>query len=75
LVIADDINLLGDDMDTIRENTDTPLEASRDVGPETNAEKMKYVTVSSHPNSGKNLNVKMANELFENVAEFKYLVR
>jgi hypothetical protein len=29
--------------------------------------------MSHHPNSGQNQNIKIANELFENVAKFKYL--
>jgi hypothetical protein len=32
LVYADDVNLLGDSVDTITENTETLLEASRDIG-------------------------------------------
>jgi hypothetical protein len=49
------------------------LEDSRDVGLETNAGKTKYMTLSRHPNSGQNQNIRTANESFENVAKFKYL--
>jgi hypothetical protein len=73
LVYADDVNLLGDSMHTIKENTETLLEAGRDVGLEINAEKTKYMVMSRHQNSGKNQNVRIANELFENVEKFKYL--
>jgi hypothetical protein len=38
LVYADDVNLLGDRVNTIKENTGTLLEAGRDVGLEINAE-------------------------------------
>jgi hypothetical protein len=50
----------------------TLLEASRDIGPEINAEKTKYMIMSRHPNSGQNQNIRTANESFENVAKFKY---
>jgi hypothetical protein len=54
-------------------NTETLLEASRDVGLEINAEMTKYMIMSCHPNSGQNQNIRIANESFENVAKFKYL--
>jgi hypothetical protein len=44
-----------------------------DDGAEINAEKSKYMNMSSHPNSGQYQNKRTANEQFENVAKFKYL--
>jgi hypothetical protein len=61
LVYVDDVNLLGDSINTIKENTDSLLEASRDVGLEINAEKTKYM-MSCHLNSGQNQNIRIANE-------------
>jgi hypothetical protein len=73
LVYADDFNLLGDSVNTIKGNPETPLEASRDIQLEINAEKTKYVIISRHLNSGQNQNIRKAKESFENVAKFKYL--
>jgi hypothetical protein len=73
LVYADDVNLLGYSVNTIKENIETLSETSRDTGLEINAEKTKYMFMSHHLNSGQNQNIRTANESFEKVAKFKYL--
>jgi hypothetical protein len=40
LVYADDVNLLGDNIDTIKKNMETLIDASKDVGLEVNTEKL-----------------------------------
>jgi hypothetical protein len=68
---ADDVNLLGDSVNTVKENSETLLEASRDIGLEINAEQTKYMIMSRYLNSGQNHNIRIYNELFEKVAKFK----
>jgi hypothetical protein len=48
------------------------LDASKEVGPEVNAEKTKYMFMSHHQTTGQNHYIWVANESFENVAKFKY---
>jgi hypothetical protein len=42
LAYADDVNLLGDNIDTVKKNTQTLIDASKEVGLEVNVEKTKY---------------------------------
>jgi hypothetical protein len=54
LVHADDVNLLGDNIDTINKNTQTSIAASKEVGLEVNTENTKYMLLSRHQNAGQN---------------------
>jgi hypothetical protein len=68
LVYADNVNLLGDNIDTIKKNRND----SKRVGLEVKAEKMGYV-LSCHQNAGQNHDIKIGNRCFENVAQFTLL--
>jgi hypothetical protein len=46
LAYADDVNLQGDNIDTINKNTETLTDASKDVDLEVSVEKTKYMLVS-----------------------------
>jgi hypothetical protein len=67
LAYADDVNLLRDNIDTIKKNTKTLIDASKRVGLEINIEK---TMLSRHQNVSRNLDIKIANRSFENVSQF-----
>jgi hypothetical protein len=61
LACADDVNLLGDNIDTIRRNTETLIDASKEVGLEINVEKTEYMLLYRHQNVDQNWAIKIAN--------------
>jgi hypothetical protein len=73
LAYADDVSLLGDNIDTIEKNTETLIDATKEVGLEINVGKTKYMLLSRHQNAGQNWDIEIANRWFENVSQFKYL--
>jgi hypothetical protein len=67
------VNLLGDNTDTVKKNTETLIDASKEVGAKVNAERTKYMLLYSHQNAGQNLDIKIGNRSFESVARFRHL--
>jgi hypothetical protein len=61
LAYTDNVNLLGDNIDTINKNTQTIIDASKKVGLEVNVEKTKYILVSWDQNAGQNRKIKIRN--------------
>jgi hypothetical protein len=68
LVYADDVHLVGDNIDTLKKIEQTLIDASMEVGLEVNTEKTKYMLLSRRQNAGQNHDIKTANRCFENVA-------
>ena len=69
LAYADDVNVLGGSIHTVKESA----EASKETGLEENADKTKYVVMSRDQNAGRSHCMKTDNSSFERVEEFKYL--
>ncbi|KAJ4450083.1 hypothetical protein ANN_01490 [Periplaneta americana] len=73
LAYADDVNMLGENPQTIRENTVILLEASKAIGMEVNSEKTKYMIMSRNQNIIRNGIINIGDLSFEEVEKFKYL--
>jgi hypothetical protein len=73
LAYADDVNLLGVNIDAVNKNTETLIDASKEVGLQVNVEETKYMLVPWDQNAGQNQEIKIGNRSFENVSQFKYL--
>jgi hypothetical protein len=73
LVYADDVNLLGDNRDTIKKNTEALIDDCNAVSLEVSTEETKHMLLSRHQNAGQYHNIKIGDRPFKNVARFKYL--
>jgi hypothetical protein len=73
LAYADDVNIVGEKINTIQKNTIALLDASKEVGLEVNPEKTKYMLGSRCQNAGQRQSIKIVYRHFESVAKFKYL--
>ena len=73
LAYADDVNILGGSIHTLKENAEALVAATRETGLEVSADKTKYMVMSRDQNAGRNHSVRTDNSTFERVEEFKYL--
>jgi len=72
LVNANDVNILGGSVHTIKKNTEALVVVSQETGLEVNADKTKYMVVSRQ-DAGQSHSIQSDNSSFERVEEFKYL--
>jgi len=73
LAYADDVNILGGSIQTLKENAEALVASTREIGLEVNADKSKYMVMSRDQNAGQIHSVRIGNSTFDRVEEFKYL--
>jgi len=73
LAYANDCNILGGSIYTLKENAESLVAATREIGLEVNADKTKYMVMSRDQNAGRIHSVRIDNSTYDRVEEFKYL--
>jgi hypothetical protein len=73
LAYVDDVNIVGEIIDTIEKSTEALLDTSKEVGLEMTLEKTMYTLMSHCREAGQKRSVKRASRSFESVAKFRYL--
>ena len=73
LTYADDVNILGGSIHTLKENAEALVAATREIGLVVSADKTKYKVMSRYQNAGRIHSVRTDKSTFERLEEFKYL--
>ena len=73
LVYADDVNILGGSVHTVKKTAETLVVASKENGLEVSADKSKLMVMSRDQNAGRIRNIRIYNSFFERVEQFKSL--
>ena len=73
LAYADDVNILGGGIHTLKEEAETLVAATGEIGLEVSGDKTKHMVMFRDQNAGRNHSARTDNSTFERVEEFKYL--
>ena len=73
LVNADDVNILGGSVHTLKENAEALIVASKEIGLEVSADRTNYMVMSQNQSTGQSHSIKIDNSSFKTVEEFRYL--
>ena len=58
-IYADDVNILGGSVHTVKKHTEPLVVASKEIGLEVNADTTKYMVMSRDQNAGRSQNIKI----------------
>ena len=67
LVYADDVNMLGGSVHTVKGNTEALLVGYKEIGVEVNVDNTKYMVMSGDQNAGRSDSIKIGDSYFERV--------
>jgi len=67
LTYADDVNILGGSIQTLKKNAEALVAATREIGLEVNADKPKYIVMSRDQNAGRNHSMRSDKSTFDRV--------
>jgi len=70
---ANDANILGRSVHTIKKNTEALVVASKEICLEVNADETKHLVMSRDQNAGRGHDINTDNSCFERVEHFRYL--
>jgi hypothetical protein len=73
LAYANDVNILGGSIHTVKKNAEALVVTTKEIGLEVNADKTKYMIMSRDHNAAQGHSMKRDNSSTERVEEFKYL--
>jgi len=72
---ANEVNILGGGIHTIKENAEALVAPTREIGLEVSADKTKYMVMSRDQNAGKIHSVRTDNSTFERCQEMLAVIR
>ena len=70
---ADDTNILGRSVHTVKKNTEALVVVSKKIGLEVNVDKTQYMVMSGDQTAGRSYSMKTDNSSSERVEQFRYL--
>jgi hypothetical protein len=73
LAYADDVNIVGENIYTIKKNSEAFLDVNVKVRLQVNPKKIKYMLISHSQKIGQKHRMKTENRSFKGVGKFKYL--